>query len=121
MTKVMLIEDDTTMLSLLRTLLEFEAFQVAQLNDESELDEILEKMRGEKPDLILLDVHMPGINGFDLLKNLRHDEELKSTRVLMASGMELSLECREAGADGFILKPFMPDELVAKIRKTLGN
>jgi DNA-binding response OmpR family regulator len=69
--------------------------------------------------LILLDVHLRNVSGFDLVKGLRQDEQLKTTQVLMASGMELSVECRQAGADGFILKPFMPEELVGKIRNAL--
>jgi DNA-binding response OmpR family regulator len=119
MLKIMLIEDDTTMLSLLSTLLEFEGFETAKVGPESGLDETLERIRREKPELILLDVHLQGLSGFDLIRSLRKDESIKSTTVLMASGMELSIECREAGADGFILKPFMPDELVAKIRKMI--
>jgi DNA-binding response OmpR family regulator len=119
MPKIMLIEDDATMLSLLSTLLEFEGFQATQVGPDSRLDETLERIRQEKPELILLDVHLQGLSGFDLIRSLRKDETIKSTTVLMASGMELSIECREAGADGFILKPFMPDELVAKIRKMI--
>jgi DNA-binding response OmpR family regulator len=119
MHKLMLIEDDDTMRSLLKTLLEFEGFTVAQLDGGGSMQEILEKLRLEKPALILLDVHLRNVSGFDLVKGLRQDEQLKTTQVLMASGMELSVECRQAGADGFILKPFMPEELVGKIRNAL--
>jgi CheY-like chemotaxis protein len=121
MYKILLIEDDATMLSLLGTLLEFEGYQVASLNGEADAEEILQKMRGEKPELILLDVHLPGVSGFDLMRKMRTDEILKSTKVIMSSGMDLSLECRQAGADGFILKPYMPEELVEKIRETIEN
>jgi CheY-like chemotaxis protein len=121
MYKILLIEDDATMLSLLGTLLEFEGYQVASLNGEADAEEILQKMRGEKPELILLDVHLPGVSGFDLMRKMRTDEVLKSTKVIMSSGMDLSLECRQAGADGFILKPYMPEELVEKIRETIEN
>jgi DNA-binding response OmpR family regulator len=117
----MLIEDDATMLSLLGTLLEFEGFQVASLNGETDADHILQKMRSEMPELILLDVHLPGVSGFELMRRMRGDEELKSTKVIMSSGMNLNIECRQAGADGFILKPYMPEELVEKIRETLEN
>ena len=119
MHKLMLIEDDDTMRSLLQTLLEFEGFQVMQLDGGTSLEDILARLRGDQPDLILLDVHLRNLSGFDLVKQLRQDVEIKSIRVLMYSGMELSTECREAGADGFVLKPFMPEDLVATIRKTL--
>jgi len=121
MHKILLIEDDTTMLSLLGTLLEFEGYQVASLNGEADAENILQKMRGEMPELILLDVHLPGVSGFELMRRMRVDDNLKSTKVLMSSGMNLSLECRQAGADGFILKPYMPEELVEKIRETIEN
>ncbi len=121
MDKVMLIEDDETMLSLIHTLLELEGFQVAELGQEKSIEEIYERVRQEDPQLILLDVHLRQLNGLDLLHRLREDEELKRVRVLMSSGMELSDQSRREGADGFILKPFMPDELVGMIRDTLGN
>ncbi len=121
MEKVMLIEDDKTMLSLIHTLLELEGFQVAELGQENSIEEIFERVRQENPQLILLDVHLRQLNGLDLLHQLREDEELKRIRVLMSSGMELSDQSRREGADGFILKPYMPDELVGMIRDTLGN
>lgn len=119
MPKLILIEDDDTMRSLLQTLLEFEGFQVLQLDGGTSLEDILSRLRRDKPDLVLLDVHLRNLSGFDLVKQMRQDEELKSIRVLMYSGMELSIQSRQAGADGFILKPFMPEDLVAKIRNTL--
>jgi len=119
MPKVALIEDDATILSLLGTLLEFEGFQVAQLNGANHLNETLESLHREKPQIILLDVHVPAFSSFDLVRRLREDQRLKSIRVLMSSGMELSDQCLNAGADGFLLKPYMPDELIGKIRKIL--
>ena len=120
MPKVMLIDDDPAILSLLQALLEFEGFQVKQLNGEGEQDEVLGQIYYEKPDLLLLDVHLHHINGLDLLHLIRTDEGLDSIRVLMSSGMELSSKCTQEGADGFILKPYMPDELVKKIQIILG-
>lgn len=119
MPKVMLIEDDPLMLSLLQTLLEYEGFQTVRLNGERSIDSIISRIRGDKPELVLLDVHLGQINGLDLLRTLRKDTELKSIRVLISSGMELRSESYVDGADGFILKPFMPDELVDRIRDTL--
>lgn len=118
--KVLLVEDDETMLSLISTLLEIEGFQVAKLAKDGCVDDILDCIREEQPGLVLLDVHLRQINGFDLLHKMRQDEELKATRVLMSSGMELSRQCDQQGADGFILKPYMPEELVGKIRLFLG-
>lgn len=121
MRKVMLIEDDETMLSLLNAFLEIEGFTVSNPNLNEDLEGILSAMRQETPDLVLLDVHLNQLNGFDLLLRIRQDPGLKPTRVLMTSGMDLSAECVENGADGFLLKPYMPDELLGRIRQTLGE
>jgi len=119
MPKVMLIEDDAVMLSLLQTLLEYEGFQTVQLDGEETLSEIISLVRREKPELLLLDIHLRHLNGLDLLRMLRQDDELKSIRVLVSSGMELSAQSHMEGADGFILKPYMPEDLVSRIRDTL--
>ena len=121
MHKVMLIEDDDTMRALLQTLLEFEGYKVIQQKGDTSLDDYMEWIRSEKPSLILLDVHLRNLTGFDLVRQIRLEDDLHSTRVLMSSGMDLGIECREAGADDFILKPFMPEELVAKIQRALKN
>jgi DNA-binding response OmpR family regulator len=117
---VMLVDDDASMLSLLELLLEMEGFQVVKPPGDHNLATMLDSLRQAKPELVLLDVHLYNTNGFDFLRLIRKDSELSDTLVLMSSGMELSLECRQEGADGFILKPYMPDELVAKIRHTIG-
>lgn len=121
MPKVMLIEDDETMLSLLNAFLEIEGFDVSNPDLNGNIEGILTDMRQARPDLVLLDVHLNQLNGFDLLLNIRQDSSLKSTRVLMSSGMDLSRECDDQGADGFLLKPYMPEDLIGKIWQTLGN
>ncbi len=115
MPKVFLIEDDATMLSLLGTLLEIEGFSVAKFAPGMD---ILEQVRTEQPDVVVLDVNFQGMGagGFDVLKALRGDAVLQGTRVLMVSGMDYEREALDAGADGFLLKPFMPDVLIQRIR-----
>jgi DNA-binding response OmpR family regulator len=78
-------------------------------------------IRRERPHALFLDVHLRQLNGFDLLHLLRKDSELGRTRVLMASGMDLTVQTQLQGADDFILKPFMPDELVSKIQHMLES
>ena len=118
---VALIEDDAVMLSLLQTLLEYEGYETVQLDGMGKVGDIVDMLRRAKPDLILMDVHLRQINGLDLLRELRKDPSLKAVRVLISSGMELSSESSMEGADGFILKPYMPDYLVARIREALGE
>ncbi len=120
MHKILLVEDDPTMLGLLQTLLQMEGFEVAQ-SKEDELEEIISELRQEKPTLALIDVHLRHINGLDVLKRIRKDAELKDICVLMSSGMDVGDRCLEEGANGFILKPYMPDELIKKIHKLVDG
>jgi len=119
--KVLLIEDDTTMLTLLRTLLRFEGYEVAQIEGEGDLNSIVETIRMEKPSLILLDVHLRQVNGFELLQCIRKDKDLQDIRVIMSSGIDFNQKCLKEGVDGFIQKPYMPEELIQKIRELYGG
>lgn len=120
-TKVLLIEDDHTMLTLLRTLLRFEGFDVLQMPPNDTLTEVMNYVRQEKPALVLLDVHLRQFNGFDLLHLIRQEQELSDMRILMSSGMDFRDRCALEGANDFILKPYMPDELIKRIRQALED
>ena len=100
MTKVMLVEDDASMMYLLKTLLSMEGFQVVTLDI---TDDVISKARAEQPDVILMDVHLGGKNGIDVLTAMRKQEDLKKTVVIMSSGMNMEYECRDAGANAFLL------------------
>lgn len=121
MHKILLIEDDMTMISLLRTLLQYEGFTVAHLRNDATLDSALDTIRMEKPDLILLDIHLREINGFDLLHAIQQNPDITQTRVIMSSGMDFSQRCLSAGAHAFILKPYLPDDLMKTIHKVLES
>ncbi len=126
MPKVMLIDDDESMLSLLDTLLALEGYEVSKLGDDPSLEdqEIQQAIRRERPDLLMMDVHLNqvnGLDGFDLLHLLRQDPDLTEMNILISSGIDFSEKCEREGADGFVLKPFMPEELLIKIRKILGS
>jgi two-component system alkaline phosphatase synthesis response regulator PhoP len=114
MTKIMLVEDDATMLSLLATLLDMEGFQVTKVD---KFDKVLDVIKNEEPDVILMDIYLEEVDGLEILKSLRKDEILKGIKVIMSSGMEKEFESAEAGADDFLLKPFMPDELITKVKQ----
>jgi chemosensory pili system protein ChpA (sensor histidine kinase/response regulator) len=116
----MLIEDDANVFSLLHMLLEFEGYQVVHWEGGEQVEEVLGLIRRERPSLVLLDVNLRHLSGFEVLRALRRDPGLKGTRVLMTSGMDLTYRSRQEGADGFITKPFMPDDLIQTIQETLG-
>jgi DNA-binding response OmpR family regulator len=121
MPKVMLIEDDETMLSLLGMYLQLEGFEVAPYNDEEGLENTVSAVRREKPAIVLVDVHLRQFSGFDVLKQIRMNPDLQDIRVLMSSGMDFGSKCLEAGADGFVLKPYMPEELIRLMQHALGE
>ncbi len=120
MPKVMVIEDDPTMLTLLVSLLEIEGFQAAQANQQQTIDEVMGTINKIEPDLLLLDVQLSKYSGLELLRKLRQQDGYRNVRVLISSGRDVGHECLEAGADDFIMKPYMPDELISKIYTLLG-
>lgn len=111
MLKVMLIDDDPTMVSLLTMLLNLEGYMVKTPRNQH-MDGLLKDLLLERPQVALVDVNLEYANGIDLLREIRQKPEIKGTRILMYSGLNLREECIQAGADGFIQKPFMPDELI---------
>jgi DNA-binding response OmpR family regulator len=118
MVKVMLIEDDSTMVSLLTMLLNMEGYLVMTPANHH-MDGLLNDIRKERPQLALVDVNLLQGNGLDFLREVRRDPKIMGTRILMCSGLNLREECIQAGADGFIQKPFMPDELLKLIHANL--
>ena len=112
--KVLLAEDDPTMIDLLKTLLKIEGFEVVTILDQP--GNLLENMCKAKPDVVLMDVHLGELNGVDLVRQMRQIPELESVKVIMSSGMHKADECLAAGADDFLLKPYMPDELIRRLR-----
>lgn len=118
MPKVMIVDDDQTMVSLLKTLLELDGFEVAGVEHR---DAILDDIRKHDPDLVLLDVFLTEADGIELLAEMRNSSDLAEKRVVMTSGMNVSEQCYAAGADAFLLKPYTPDQLITLIRKNLAT
>lgn len=117
---ILIIDDDQTMLELLQTLLNMERFKVSTLEACTSLIEMLDHIKTIKPTLILCDVFLKDLDGLDLLRLVRQQPELNQVRILMSSGMDFSQQCLVAKADGFILKPYMPDDLIEMIQNILS-
>jgi DNA-binding response OmpR family regulator len=113
MPKIMLAEDDTTMLSLLKSLLKMEGYSVIALDTDAE---IVESVLKYNPDILLMDVHLLHVNGMDVLAKLRATPGGDKVRVVMASGLDFKDQCLTLGANAFIQKPFMPEELFTALR-----
>jgi CheY-like chemotaxis protein len=116
--KVLLAEDDVTMVSLLTTLLKMEGFNVVALLAD---DDIPAAVRVENPDVLLMDVHLLNQSGLDILEEIRKSEDVPHTRVIMSSGSNVKEECINRGANGFLLKPYMPNELISILKQTIQS
>ena len=113
MAKVLLAEDDATMVSLLKTLLKMEGFDVVALDADSD---VAHEVQLEKPDALFMDVHLGDQSGMAILEKIRNNHETANTRIIMTSGMNMKDECIRGGADAFLLKPFMPDDLLRELK-----
>jgi diguanylate cyclase (GGDEF)-like protein len=116
--RLLVVDDDADSLAIIAEALRWEGYQVqTEISGQGALAAI----RVWDPDLILLDVNMPGMNGLDALKDLRHKEE-KYVSVMFISGntsTEAVIAGLDAGADDYIPKPFDPLELLARVRTQL--
>ncbi len=115
MTHILIIEDDTSMRALLKTLLEIERFQVSTIEISSPND-ILKNISEKQPEIILMDVNLKTANGITVLREIRSSSIVNpQTRIIMTSGEDRKQECLLAGADDFLLKPYMPADLISKL------
>ena len=118
--KVLIADDEQNIVISLEFLLGREGFQVLVAQDG---EEALARARAEKPDLVLLDVMMPKMNGFDVCQALRADPELSAVRILMLTAKGRETEVSKGlglGADAYMTKPFSTKELVVQVRALLG-
>jgi len=113
MPKVLIAEDDHTMVSLLQTLLRMEGFDVVALDVDVDVPDAVLR---EKPDVLLMDVHFGEQSGMEIVESIRRDPELSRLRMVMTSGLNVREECMKRGANDFLLKPFMPDDLINVLR-----
>jgi len=109
MAKILLAEDDLTMISLLTTLLKMEGFEVLALDVNSDVPAAVQR---EKPQTLFMDVHLGGQSGMEILEAIRKNTELSDVRIVMTSGLNVKDECLSRGANAFLMKPFMPDDLL---------
>ncbi len=114
--KILLAEDDATMVSLLKTLLKMEGFEVIALKADADVPAAV---RNENPSVILLDVHLGPQNGLDILDRIYSSQDTSATRVVMSSGSNVKEECMRRGAFGFLLKPYMPDDLITILKQAV--
>ncbi|MER2507529.1 MAG: response regulator [Amaricoccus sp.] len=120
MAKVLIADDEANIVVSLEFMMKREGYEVLVARDGVAA---LAAIRGERPDLVLLDAMMPGMTGFDVCEAVRADADLRGTTILMltAKGRETDVARGVgAGADAYMTKPFSTRDLVQKVREMLG-
>lgn len=116
---ILVVDDAPPNVKLLRLILKDAGYRVLEA---SSGPEALETLRREKPDAMVLDVRMPGMTGYEVCREIRHDPEFAALPVIMVTALSLTEERIrgiEAGATDFITKPFNKKELLARIQSSL--
>ena len=119
MSRILIADDEPNILISLEFLMKREGYEVSLARDGNEALAAIER---ERPDLVLLDVMMPGKSGFDVCQAVRADEANRGIRILMltAKGRDTDVAKGTAlGADAYVTKPFSTKELVVKVRELL--
>ena len=114
--KVLVVDDDPGMLEVLRSILAIEHVEIHEANDGKDA---LQKTLALNPDLILLDIGLPKLNGLTLCKAIRAGKETKNTPIIIVTSFTAPgrlEECMEAGADDFVGKPFRMEDLLIRVR-----
>ncbi len=117
--KILAVDDDPNNIAILEELLE----NRFDLRVSSNGEQALEIAREFRPDMILLDIMMPGIDGYEVCRRLREHDGLKDTKIIMVSARAMNseqLEGYHAGADDYITKPFDGDEFLEKVHVNLN-
>jgi len=120
--KVLCIEDEPEMIDLIKLILERKGFDVVGAVGGAEG---LEVIRREKPDLILLDLMMPEVDGWEVFRQIRADEQLKPIPVIVVTAKAQSIDkvlgLHIAKVDDYVTKPFGPQELLNSVNKVLAR
>jgi phosphoribosyl 1,2-cyclic phosphodiesterase len=116
-----IVDDDRVFIKLLTKFLSSESVTVISSTTSSDaLSEIIRL----QPDCLILDIMMPGIDGFDLCKQVRAEKDLDNTKIVMVSGKAYEIDRKRAfdmGADGYIFKPVQPEKIAHQIRRIVDD
>ena len=119
---VLLVDDDLTLREMYDERLKTEGFEIDQATNGSEA---IQKAKARKPAVVLLDIMMPKVNGFDVLKMMRADQDLKDVPIIILTALIQDVDRaqgKKLGADDYIVKSeTMPGEVITKIKGVLGQ
>ncbi|MET0963507.1 MAG: response regulator [Noviherbaspirillum sp.] len=117
--RILIVDDEPNIVLSLEFLMEQSGFEVAVARDG---EEALAEMVSFRPDLVLLDVMLPRLNGYEVCQRIRASPEWAPVKVLMLSAKGRELEVSKGlalGADGYVTKPFSTRELIEQVRRLL--
>jgi CheY-like chemotaxis protein len=117
--RILIVEDHPTMREAMRLVLEGEGFDIDEASDG---DQALAAVQDERPDLVLLDMSIPGASGSEVLAAVKSDPATSEVRVIVvtATGEEGRAAAMTAGADHYFTKPFSPIALLQAVEEVLG-
>jgi DNA-binding response OmpR family regulator len=118
---VLVADDDDDILLLVTTRLRRDGFDVIQARDG---DEALDLALERRPRIAVLDIGMPGLDGLEVIRQLRADDATKDMRVILLTAKAQESDVRrgfEAGADAYVKKPFSPADLSARVKELAGS
>jgi DNA-binding response OmpR family regulator len=118
--KILLVDDSATILMMERMILNKNQYDLVTATNG---EEAIAKARTERPDVILMDVVMPKMNGFDACRAIRADEEIRATPIIMVTtrGEGMNVEAGfQSGCNDYVTKPINSAELLTKLRNVLG-
>jgi len=117
---IMVVDDEPDIVRIVKIAMELAGFQVIEANSGEECMDKLSK--GPKPDLILLDIMMPGISGYETCAKIRAIDDFKKTKIVMLTAKGQKGDAEEglnSGADDYIIKPFDPYELIEQVKEIM--
>ncbi len=119
--RILLVDDEPDIIETISFMLQSRDYLVSIASGGQEG---IDKAKTEHPDLLLLDIMMPDVNGYDVCMKLKSDEDTKDIPIIMLTAKgesEAVLKSHSIGADDYVVKPFSLPTLLSKLKKFLGN
>jgi two-component system, cell cycle response regulator DivK len=117
--RILVVEDQEDNLQIMRDLLTSAGFQIIEAKDE---EAGVKTAMAERPDLILMDIQLPLLDGYEATRRIKADPTLTATPIIAVTSYALGgdeIKARDAGCDAYVPKPYSPRQLLAKIREFL--
>jgi two-component system cell cycle response regulator DivK len=117
--KILVVEDQEDNLQIMRDLLTSAGFEIVEAKDG---EAGVKTAMAERPDLILMDIQLPLLDGYEATRRIKADPALTATPIIVVTSYALSgddIKARDAGCNAYVPKPFSPRQLLAKIREFL--